>query len=160
MSKIKKEMSEDPEFQKIGRKLTYKVPDGFFEQVSEKTLLKAKKREQTSKSRMITLRTFAVAASFLAIALLAYFITGTEKPEIKQVVQDKQIVVKDTIRQTEVVAKQITIAEIKKAAPVKAVAIENKPEGITDVLSELSDDELLQLAAVYKSDLFIEEAQP
>lgn len=153
-------MNEDSEFQKIGRKLTYTVPDGFFEQVSEKTLQKAKQREQTSNSRMITMRIFAVAASFLAIALLAYFITGTEKPEIKQVVQDKQIVVKDTIRQTEVITKPITIAEIKKTAPAKVVAKENKSEGIMDVLAELSDDELLQLAAVYKSDPFIEEAQP
>lgn len=151
-------MKEDTEFQGIGKKTPYKVPDGFFERISEKTLRKAKQREQNSRKILIALRTFAVAASLSAIALLAYFMTGTEKIEIKQLVQNKQTEVKDTIRQTEAIAKKITIAEIKKEAPVKTTIKETKPEEITDVLSELSDDELLQLAAMYKSDLLIDEA--
>ncbi len=151
-------MKEDTEFQGIGKKTPYKVPDGFFERISEKTLRKAKQREQNSRKILIALRTFAVAASLSAIALLAYFMTGTEKIEIKQLVQNKQTEVKDTIRQTEAIAQKITIAEIKKEAPVKTTIKETKPEEITDVLSELSDDELLQLAAMYKSDLLIDEA--
>ena len=151
-------MKEDTEFQGIGKKTPYKVPDGFFERISEKTLRKAKQREQNSRKILIALRPFAVAASLSAIALLAYFMTGTEKIEIKQLVQNKQTEVKDTIRQTEAIAKKITIAEVKKEAPAKTTIKETKPEEITDVLSELSDDELLQLAAMYKSDLLIDEA--
>ena len=151
-------MKEETEFQEIGKNTPYKVPDGFFEKISEKTLRKAKQREQNSRKILIKLRTFAVAASLAAIALLAYFMTGTEKPEIKQLVQSKQTEVKDTIRQTESVTKKISIAEIKKEAPVKTTIKETKPEEITDVLSELSDDELLQLAAMYKSDLFIDDS--
>ena len=151
-------MKEDTEFQGIGKKTPYKVPDGFFERISEKTLRKAKQREQNSRKILIAIRTFAVAASLSAIALLAYFMTGTEKIEIKQLVQNKQTEVKDTIRQTEAIAKKITIAEVKKEAPAKTTIKETKPEEITDVLSELSDDELLQLAAMYKSDLLIDEA--
>ena len=151
-------MKEDSEFQEIGKNTPYKVPDGFFEKISEKTLRKAKQREQNSRKILIVLRTFAVAASLAAIALLAYFMTGTEKPEIKQLVQSKQTEVIDTIRLTEVISKKITITEIKKEAPVKTTIKETKPEEITDVLSELSDDELLQLAAMYKSDVFIDES--
>jgi len=151
-------MKEDTEFQEIGKNTPYKVPDGFFEKISEKTLRKAKQREQNSRKILIKLRTFAVAASLAAIALLAYFMTGTEKPEIKQLVQSKQTEVIDTIRLTEVISKKITITEIKKEAPVKTTIKETKPEEITDVLSELSDDELLQLAAMYKSDLFIDDS--
>jgi len=73
-------------------------------------------------------------------------------------VQSKQTEVIDTIRLTEVISKKITITEIKKEAPVKTTIKETKPEEITDVLSELSDDELLQLAAMYKSDLFIDDS--
>ncbi len=153
-------MNEDTEFQEIGRKSPYKVPDGFFDQVSVKTLQKAKQRELNSRKILIALRTFAVAASLSAIALLTYFVTETEKTETKQLVQNKQTEVKDTIRQTEVIAKKITVAEIKKEAPVKTTIIETKPEEIRDVLSELSDDELLQLAAIYKSDPFLEDSQP
>ena len=151
-------MKEETEFQEIGKNTPYKVPDGFFEKISEKTLRKAKQREQNSRKILIVLRTFAVAASLAAIALLAYFMTGTEKPEIKQLVQSKQTEVIDTIRLTEVISKKITITEIKKEAPVKTTIKETKPEEITDVLSELSDDELLQLAAMYKSDLFIDDS--
>jgi len=151
-------MKEDTEFQEIGKNTPYKVPDGFFEKISEKTLRKAKQREQNSRKILIVLRTFAVAASLAAIALLAYFMTGTEKPEIKQLVQSKQTEVIDTIRLTEVISKKITITEIKKEAPVKTTIKETKPEEITDVLSELSDDELLQLASMYKSDLFIDDS--
>jgi len=151
-------MKEDSEFQEIGKNTPYKVPNGFFEKISEETLRKAKQREQNSRKILIKLRTFAVAASLAAIALLAYFMTGTEKRVIQQLVQSKQTEVKDTIRQTESVTKKISIAEIKKEAPVKTTIKETKPEEITDVLSELSDDELLQLAAMYKSDVFIDES--
>lgn len=151
-------MKEETEFQEIGKNTPYKVPDGFFEKISEKTLRKAKQREQNSRKMLITLRIFAVAASMSAIALLTYYMTGTEKIEIKQSVQNKQTEVIDTIRQTEAITKKTTIAEIKKVAPVKMSYKETKPEEITDVLSELSDDELLQLAAMYKSDLLIDEA--
>ena len=72
------------EFKEIGRKSTYKVPDGFFEKVSEKTLLMAKQREQNHRNMIITLRTFAAAASLFAFALIGYFIL---KPETKQIVQ-------------------------------------------------------------------------
>jgi len=151
-------MKEETEFQEIGKNTPYKVPDGFFEKISEKTLRIAKQREHNSRKIVIVLRTFAVAASLSAIALLAYFITGTEKTEIKQLVQSKQTEVKDTIRQTKAITKKITIAEIKKEEPVKTTIKETKPEEITDVLSELSDDELLQFAAMYKSDLFIDDS--
>lgn len=150
-------MKEDIEFQEIGKRTSYKVPDGFFEQISEKTLRRAKEREQSSRKILIALRTFAVAASLSAIALLAYFMTETEKTEIGQLVQNKQTEVKDTLRQTDVIVRKITVSEIKEEAPLKTIVIETKPEEIIDVLSELSDDELLQLAAMYKSDLFIAE---
>jgi len=153
-------MKEDTEFQEIGRKTPYKVPEGFFEKISEKTLLLAKQRESKSRKIVMALRTFAVAASFSALALLSYFMIEKEKPMTKLIVGQKQTEVKDTIRPPEVIGKQIAITGTKKAAPEKTVKKEIFPEEITDVLSELSDDELLQLASVYKSDPFIEESQP
>ena len=152
-------MKEDTEFEEIGRKSTYKVPDGFFNQVSENTLRKAKHREQSHRKILITLRTFAVAASLSAIALLGYYVSRPEKSETKIIVQDKQTEAKQIIPQTEVTDKQITLIEKKKVAPVNTITKEIKPEEITDVLADLSNDELLEMAALYKSDLFIEESQ-
>lgn len=152
-------MKEDTEFEEIGRKSTYKVPDGFFNQVSENTLRKAKHREQSHRKILITLRTFAVAASLSAIALLGYYVSRPEKSETKIIVQDKQTEAKQIIPQTEVTDKQIIFTEKKKVAPVNTITKETKPEEITDVLADLSNDELLEMAALYKSDLFIEESQ-
>jgi hypothetical protein len=152
-------MNKDTDFEGIGRKSLYKVPDGFFEQVSEKTLRKAKQREQNHRKIQVALLTFAVAASLSAIALLGYFMLKTEQSETKQIVQDKQTEVRQEIPQTEVISKQITLAGTKKVTPVKTATKESRPEEIADVLADLSDDELLELAAVYKSDPFIEESQ-
>ena len=172
-------MKEDTEFENIGRNSPYKVPEGFFEKISERTLLKAKQREQKHRKIILTLQTFAVAASFFAIALLGYFMSESGKPEEKQIVQTKQIEEKSnetrqpekkqTIQQPAKTDQQIAIAEITKVAPVKTDAKETVPaktepkeiitENLTDVLPELSDDDLLQLAAMYKSDLIIDESQ-
>ena len=160
LEKKYKKMKEDIEFEEIGRKMPYKVPKGFFDKISQKTLLLAKQRECKSKKIVMALRTFTVAASFSALALLSYFMMEKEKPMTTLIVAQKQTVVKDTIRQEDVIVKQIAISKPKKVAPVKIVAKEIHQEEITDVLSELSDDELLQLASVYKSDPFIEESQP
>jgi len=172
-------MKEDTEFEEIGRKSPYKVPEGFFEQISEKTLLKAKQQEQNHRKIMITLRAFAIAASFFAIALLGYFMSESGKPEVKQIVQKTQIEEKlnkpgqpdkkQTIRQPAKSDRKITISEINKVAavktepneiiPAKTDSNEIIPENLTDVLPEISDDDLLLLAAMYESDLFIDESQ-
>jgi len=144
------------EFKEIGRKSTYKVPDGFFEKVSEKTLLMAKQREQNHRNMIITLRTFAAAASLFAFALIGYFIL---KPETKQIVQVKQTEVKQEIPKKAEINEQITFTETTKVAPVKTITKATSPEELTDILADLSDDELLEMAAVYKSDPFIEESQ-
>jgi len=149
-------MNKNTEFEKIGRKSIYKVPEGFFEQVSEKTLLMAKQREQNHRKMIIKLRTFAAAASLLAFALIGYFML---KLETKQIVQVKQTEVKQEVPKTAEIGTQITLAETMKVKPVKTIAKATSPEELTDVLADLSDDELLEMAAVYKSDPFIEELQ-
>jgi hypothetical protein len=149
-------MNNKTEFEEIGRKSTYKVPDGFFEQVSEKTLRMAKQREQNHRKRIIMLQTFAVAASLSAIAFLGYFML---KPEPKQIVQVKQTEVKQETPKAAEINKQIALAESTKVTPVKTITKATMPEELTDILADLSDDELLEMAAVYKSDPFIEESQ-
>ena len=152
-------MKNDKEFDEKLRKSLYKVPEGFFEQVSEKTLSKAKQREQRRRTFLITLGTFAVAASLSAIALLGYFRHGSEKIETTSIVQGKKAEIQQSVRQTEVIGKPADMSGIKKVLPSKTVVKESKPEDLSDVLPELTDDELFQVAAVYKSDPFIDEAQ-
>lgn len=149
------------EFRDFGKKLPYQEPADFFDQISEKTLQQAKLREQNRKKSLVLWRTVAVAASLSALALLGYFMFEHEKPETSQIAREKQPVEQQIIQKQEI-AKQSEVAEIKniipEKVPEKIVAKENNTEEIGDVLADLSDDELMQLAAMFKADPFIEEA--
>ena len=142
-------MSEDIEFHEIGKNTPYKVPGGFFENISEKTLQRSKERAQKYRKRIVLWKSMAVAASLAAVILIGYFILDFGiKQDSKQIVQDKQPFEQKIIKQ-----KQESI--YKKTVPGKMIAGENNTEGLGDVLHDLSDEELLQIAAVYNSDPFI-----
>ena len=112
------------DFKKIGKDSGYRVPAGFFEQISEVTLVKARQREKKHRKIQIAFRGFAFAASLSAIALIGYFMTNSEKNEVSQFVKKEKI--------------EVTLK---------------------DVLPELTDDELLQMTIVYRTDPFIEDSQ-
>lgn len=153
-------MEEDIEFQGIGKKMPYVAPDGFFEEVSEKTLQKAKEREQNHRKIRVLWRTVAVAASLVGIGLFGYYWVEPERAETKiVVVQEKQIESIQPILEIHEIAKQQVVAEIKNVAPEKTVEKVKIPESLNDVLADLSDEELLQLAAMYKTDQFINESE-
>jgi anti-sigma-K factor RskA len=155
-------MEPKDEFRDFGKKLPYQEPVGFFEQLSEKTLLQAKLRKQNRRKSLVLWRTVAVAASLSAIAFLGYFMFEPEKPVNNPVVLEQQSVEQPQL-ESQVTIKQPEVAAIKKAisekVPEKIVAKENDSEAITDVLADLSDEELSQLAAMYKADPFISESE-
>jgi hypothetical protein len=148
------------EFRNFGKKLPYQEPTGFFDQLSEKTLQQAKRRKQSRRKTVVLWRTVAVAASLSGLALLGYFMFEPKRPLTNQIVQEKHPVEQQIIQKQKIVKQPEIIAEIKKATvPEKVIAIENNAEEIGEVLADLSDDELLQLASMYKADLFISESE-
>lgn len=155
-------MSENIEFQGIGKNMHYKAPAGFFEQVSKKTLLKAKHREHRRRKKMVFLKTVAVAASLAAVFFIGYFMPDRDiKLKSNPIVMDNQLFEQQIIKNQEI-TKQTAVTEIKKAdtekVPERIIAKETDAEEIGDVLADLSDDELLQLAAMFKTDPFISES--
>ncbi|MDP3434559.1 MAG: hypothetical protein Q8T04_16585 [Bacteroidota bacterium] len=155
-------MDESNEFHEIRKNVPYKIPAGFFEKVSEKTLLKAKQREQLRKNKIMIWRTVAVAASLAAVFFLGYFIPDHDKKlEINPIVMDNTPVEQQLIQNQEI-TKQITVTEIGKTGSEKVsekiIAEETDDEEIDDVLADLSDEELMQLAAMFKTDPFISES--
>lgn len=153
-------MEPTDEFRNFGKKLPYQEPAGFFDQLSEKTLQQAKIREQSRRKTVVLWRAVAVAASLSGLALLGYFMFELERPVTNQIVQEKHPVEQQIIQKQEIAKQPEIIAEIKKATvPEKVIAIENNAEEIGEVLADLSDDELLQLASMYKADLFISESE-
>jgi hypothetical protein len=144
-------------FRDFGKKLPYKEPTGFFDQLSEKTLQEAKRREQRRRKKIVLWRTVAVAASLLALAFLGYFMFEPEMPVNNPIVREQQQLKNQvSIKQPEVL--EIT-ESVPEKTPDKIVAEENASEEIGDVLADLTDEELAQLAAMYQADAFISESE-
>ena len=160
--KNNKNMEPMDEFLNLGKKLPYREPAGFFEQISEKTLQQAKLREQKRRKSLVLWRTLTVAASLSALALLGYFMFEPDKPEGKPIVLEKQTVEQPKVENIQAL-KQPEVAEIKKVEPQqvqeKVAEKGTDTEEFGDVLADLSDDELLQMAAMYKADPFISESE-
>lgn len=153
-------MEPTDEFRNFGKKLPYQEPAGFFDQLSEKTLQQAKRREQSRRKTVVLWRTMAVAALLSGLALLGYFMFEPDRPVTNQIVQEKHPVEQQIIQKQEIAKQPEIVAEVKKATvPEKVIGMENNAEEIGDVLADLSDDELLQLASMYKADLFISESE-
>ncbi len=163
MNKDTNDMKQLDEFPGIGKKLPFREPVEFFERFSEKTLQQAKFREQNRKRSLVLWRTVAVAASITALALLGYFMFEPELTKSPQIVQEKQPVEQPIIKEHEMAQQPEIGTEIKKQdaekVPAKFVAEEEDTEEIGDVLADLSDEELLQLAAMYKADPFMSESE-
>jgi anti-sigma-K factor RskA len=150
-------MEPKDEFRDIGKKLPYQEPKDFFDQISAKTLERAKQHKRGQQKRLIVWRSVALAASLVAVAFLGLLIHNTEKPA--EIVTVKEIKPETTIisGQNQQI-KELTIAEpVKKAVEKNPVPEMKSTENMNDVLVDLSDEELMQLAAMYKSDLFMEE---
>ena len=155
-------MEPTDEFRDFGKKLPYQEPTGFFDQFSEKTLQQAKRREQSRRKSLVLWRTIAVAASLSALALLGYFKFEPEKSLNNQIVLEQQPVEQSSVKNQEII-KQPEVLKIGESVPEKApekfVAEENNSEEVGDVLADLTDEELMQLAAIYQADLFISESE-
>jgi len=155
-------MEPTDEFWDFGKKMPYQEPSGFFEGLSEKTLQQARQREQSRRKSLILWRTVAVAASLSALAILGYYLFEPEKSVNNPIVLEQQPVEPQVIQEPEII-KQPEVSEIKKAiqekVPETFVVKENNTEEIADVLADLSDEELSQLAAMYKADPFISESE-
>jgi hypothetical protein len=153
-------MKENDEFQGIGKLTHYKVSDDFFEHISEITLLKAKQREQNRRKSMVLWRSVAVAASLIGIALFGYYNWDTSKTETKIVaVHEKTSDSVQSIHQLQSTTKQPIVAVIRKIESEKSIGKDKNPENLNDVLVDLSEDELQQLVAIYKTDPFISESE-
>lgn len=163
MNKDTNDMKQLDEFPEIGKKLPYREPVDFFEGLSEKTLQQAKLREQNRRRNLILWRTLAAAASISALALLGYFMYEPELVVSPQIVQEKQPVEIPFIKEPETAQQPEIGSEIKKEVtekvPEKTVTEGNDTEEIGDVLADLSDEELQQLAAMYKADPFMSESE-
>lgn len=151
-------MQQSDEFPEIGKKIPYREPDDFFEGLSEKILQQAKIREQNRRKSLVLWRTLVVAASISVLAFIGYFMLEPEKPVINQIVLEQQPVIQPQIKaqkienKPEVAVKKKVVVQKAPEGELKEV---NTDEEISDIMADLSNEELLQLAAMYEADPFI-----
>jgi hypothetical protein len=157
-------MKQEIEFEKIGKNIPYEVPEDFFDNITQKTLQEIKRREQYQKKFFLPGRIVAVAASFAILISIVFFLSHqntrsyktefAEQNKIKSTSEPKPKFTEKILEE----GKEVTL---KKKAPVekiteKPVQVIHKDEKIDDLLVDLSEEDLLQLAAIYKTDLFNE----
>ncbi len=154
------EMKRGTEFQEFGKKMPYKVPEGFFDGISAKTLEEAKRQSVVQRKIRILWQSVAVAASLGGLAVLGYYFTAPEKAVVVPVVAEQNQSVEIPIQ--EIKPEKAKIPQIAAVPDVKpeeqtTASKENREEDLSDLLAGLSDDDLLQMAAMIKTDPFMEE---
>ncbi len=155
-------MEKESAYWESGKKMPYSVPDGFFERITGKTLEEAHRREKIRRKKITLWRTLSVAASLAALFTIGYFLLSplswrysgqTARKSTEAVNQD--IIVSDRSPVQDINPQP----EAKNPENTEKVTI-NSPvesEEIGEVLSSLSNDELLQLATLYRTDIFLDE---
>lgn len=155
-------MTCNSEFQEVGKKMPYTVPDGFFDGITEKTLEKARQREKARRKYVLIWRSMAIAASLTALIVTGYLLINLLPPgKTGQTAQNITARPQNEVQNGE-------LAEVKDTLPVKEEFNNNESEatttteeiydeGINDLLTSLTNEELMELAAMLASDMFMEE---
>jgi len=151
----------EKEFEKFRNLNPYKVPDGFFENITRQTLEKARQRERFSKIRKMRIVFSAAASVIILVAVGLIFFNQTKKDAETAFVQP----VTD-----EMIFEEIQPEEIFKTEPVEirengimeTEPSENVPENVSEnlldnLIAGLSDEDLQQLEAVIQEELLITE---
>ena len=159
---------EEDKFSDIGKVNPYKVPEGFFDKISEETLSKAKYRETRSKRRFKLTRILVLFTSAAAVLIIAFFGPWNfQKPESVSIALNNEKVNIEISEPETVLApetgnkinaeKVINAENVEKQAEVKYENISEEGDDLNEILADLSDEELQMMDDMYKSDPFMEE---
>ena len=167
-------MNTESEFRGIGKKMPYSVPEGFFDRITEKTLEEARNREKNSRKTIVIWRTMAVAASIATLFAVGYLLftpspgknteqafredSAKKQPEVTK---PEPAVISDLQAEIAVDSQKPTVIEAnnQSARSEEINKVEIEEAGINEVLSALTNDELLQLATMYNTDMFLVETE-
>lgn len=144
--------------------MPYTVPDGFFEGITEKTLEKARQREKARRKYILIWRSMAIAASLTALIVTGYLLINLLP------LRDTGQTAQNINAGPQIEVQNEELAEVKDSLPVKEDFDNNESEatttieemdeeGINDLLTSLTNEELMELAAMLYSDMFIEETE-
>lgn len=146
-------MKKEIDFDKIGKQTPYKVPPGFFDEITNRTLEKAKAKERKSIIRRIY-TVVSVAATVLIVVSFAVFLNNSQSKH-----QPENVVVAEPVEPEKPVDDSISARSEKVVKTEKQTGktIEVKPETLDNLLAEMTDEELRQLADDLNDELFVDE---
>lgn len=174
-------MKEEFDFTNVGKRMPYQVPSEFFDKITEITLAEAERRAGAEKKHQISLLwALSVAASVTLLLAVGYFVyTGSTKEEmvVQSVSKEVPVAVVPHVSEVPAVSDTMTRPEAKVAEQEPALIAETKPvkEKVTQeivvqetsksgepasfdaILKSMSDEEILQLAALAEADLYVYE---
>ena len=146
-------MNKEFDFDKIGKQTPYKVPAGFFDEITIRTLEKAKERERKSKIRRIY-AAVSVAASLLIVGSFAIVLNVQHQKHQPENVMVAEPVETKKPANDSVFANAAEVVKTEGEAE-KPAAVE--PETLDNLLAEMTDEELDQLADDLNDELFVDE---
>jgi hypothetical protein len=160
----KENISEEQQLREVfpgGKENPFEVPADFFETITGKTLQRAKEKERNSRKARVLWFAISAAASIAALFSLSVLLQNLEKiPASSLVAQDTQQVFQPMTQPVSIPKKEIVERKVATATPNK-LKISKTPadkELIGDVLSDLTEDELVQMVAMYKTDPLTSES--
>ena len=159
-------MKNEADFARFGKKIPYKVPEGFFGDITEKTIELASQRKKKHKIRLGRI-SFAMAATFLLLVTIGYFLMrtdpakeefaktdGPEKTNTEWNGIEEPAPLPASIGKTETVAEP---AGTKTQTNVHAE--KNRDEELGNILASLTNEELKFFAGIISEELTIDEIQ-
>jgi hypothetical protein len=151
----------EKEFEKFRNHNPYKVPDGFFGNITKQTLEKARQRERFSKIRNMRIVFSAAASVIILVAVGLVFFNQTKKDTQRALVQPvtEEMILEEIHPEDIFMTDSVEISEHENmdAEPSENVS-ENVSENLLDnLIAGLSDEDLQQLEAVIQEELLITE---
>jgi len=150
-------MKNDFDFEKIGKKIPYSVPDRFFEDITKTTLEKARQRERKIKIRKL-LVLYSSAASVLILIVIGYLLlTGKQDhPEIAiaQSVTEEKVL--ENIQPEEIFEADTIETQIEDEPEIQPVT-QVSENSIEQLIAVMSEEELKQLETVVNGEIFLNE---
>ncbi|MCX6307377.1 MAG: hypothetical protein NTY32_00630 [Bacteroidia bacterium] len=147
--------SEEFQFLRVGKELPYKVPEGFFDELPERTLQKVKIRLESRKRKLHFTSAFVAFAAAAAILAFVFLLPN------RALTLEDRLIAKGKPMETkpEVTAKSFQpngVIVPKQVASVKNTIVASDEENLDDILKSLSEEDLSDLLADYKTDDFEE----
>jgi hypothetical protein len=153
------------DFQKVGKKMTYSVPEGFFDRITSETLKKAHLREMARKKRFRLWSVLSVAATLSGVILAGILYDQPSRSKTEQIVVQatakEEINLNDPSIET---THQITPEQKAESSAIpesprnpEGPSVKNEP--MDELLASISDEELIQWAFMLKYDPFTEESE-